>query len=77
MGLQGNSSAWVSYSGRCYLVAYEHLREAVGDEIVVSAHKLREALNSLKSTAEVEIEDESEDEQPRFSKEEAKPQTQI
>ena len=31
VGLQGGN-AWVSCSGRCFLVAGEHLREAVGDE---------------------------------------------
>ena len=31
VGLQG-SNAWVACGGRCFLVAGEHLREAVGDE---------------------------------------------
>ena len=31
VGLQGNN-AWVACGGRCFLVAGEHLREAVGDE---------------------------------------------
>ena len=31
VGLQ-DRNAWVAISGRCFLVAGEHLREAVGDE---------------------------------------------
>lgn len=43
VGHQGNS-AWVACGGRCYLVACEHLRLAVGDEEQFGAPEVQKAL---------------------------------
>jgi hypothetical protein len=32
VGFQGDACVWVSYGGRCYLVANEHCREVIGGE---------------------------------------------
>ena len=44
VGIQGQSNFWVVFGGRCYLVAQEHLREAVGEETLFSRPEVQEAL---------------------------------
>ena len=45
VGIQGQSNYWVVFGGRCYLVAQEHLREAVGEETLFSRPEVQEALS--------------------------------
>ena len=47
VGLQGNN-AWVSCGGRCFLVAGEHLREAIGDEKQYGDPEVQKALALFK-----------------------------
>ena len=43
VGVQG-TNAWVSCAGRCFLVAGEHIRLAVGDEVEYGAPEAQQAL---------------------------------
>ena len=47
VGLQG-SNAWVACGGRCFLVAGEHLREAVGDEAHFGDPEIQKAIALFK-----------------------------
>ena len=47
VGLQG-SNAWVACGGRCFLVAGEHLREAVGDETHFGDPEIQKAIALFK-----------------------------
>lgn len=49
VGLQGNSSVWVTMGGRCYLVAHEHCREAIGEEQLFGRPQIQEALTIFKN----------------------------
>ena len=44
VGLQGNSNLWLVYGGKCYLVAQEHCREAIGEEALFGRPEVQEAL---------------------------------
>lgn len=44
VGLQGNSSVWVPYGSRCFLVAQEHCREAVGEEQLFGRPEVQQAV---------------------------------
>ena len=44
VGLHGNSNLWITYSGKCYLVAQEHCREAIGEEAIAGRPEVQEAL---------------------------------
>ena len=44
VGLQGNSSIWIVFGGKCFLVAQEHCRECVGEENLVGRPETQEAL---------------------------------
>lgn len=48
VGLQGNSSVWVTMGGTCYLVANEHCREAVGEEHLFGRPEIQEAMSVFK-----------------------------
>lgn len=48
VGLQGQSNIWVVYGGKCYLVAQEHCREAVGEELLYGRPEVQEALTLFK-----------------------------
>ena len=51
VGLQG-SNAWVACGGRCYLVAGEHLREVVGDEVHYGDPSIQKAIALFKKVPE-------------------------
>ena len=44
VGLHGQSNVWVTYGGKCYLVAQEHCRQAIGEEALVGRPEVQEAL---------------------------------
>jgi hypothetical protein len=46
-----NANAWVSYAGRCYLVAPEHLRSCAPDEICMTKPVIRQGLEELRLAA--------------------------
>ena len=48
VGLQGQSNLWVVFGGRCYLVAQEHCREAIGEEALFGRPDVQEALQLFK-----------------------------
>ena len=48
VGLQGSSNVWVVFGGRCYLVAQEHCREAVGEEALFGRPEVQEAIAIFK-----------------------------
>lgn len=48
MGLQGNSNIWVVFGGKCFLVAQEHCREAVGEENLNGRPEVQEAIGVFK-----------------------------
>ena len=50
-GIQGQSNYWVVFGGRCYLVAQEHLREAVGEEALFGKPEVQEAISIFKDTS--------------------------
>ena len=45
VGAQGQSSLWVVFGGKCFLVAQEHCREAVGEEKLFGRPEVQEALS--------------------------------
>ena len=49
-----NANAWVSYAGRCYLVAPEHLRSCAPDEICMTKPVIRQGLEELRLAAKSE-----------------------
>eukprot|EP00438_Fugacium_kawagutii_P019541 Skav235674 [mRNA] locus=scaffold358:1207972:1219069:- [translate_table: standard] len=48
VGLQGQSNVWLVFGGRAYLVAQEHCREAVGEEVLYGKPEVQEALTLFK-----------------------------
>ena len=50
IGLQGQSNIWIVFGGKCYLVAQEHCREAVGEEHMYGQPEVQEALAIFKGT---------------------------
>ena len=44
VGLHGHSNVWVAYGGKCILVAQEHTREAIGEELLFGRPEVQEAL---------------------------------
>ena len=64
VGLQGHN-AWVSCGGRCFLVAGEHLREAIGDEVHYGDPEIQKAIALFKKVPkEVHFEDLTTQSQP-------------
>lgn len=59
VGLQGQSNVWLVFGGKCFLVASEHCREAVGEEIIYSRPEVQEMLTLFKEKGgrDVEYED--------------------
>ena len=49
VGLQGQSNIWIVFGGKCYLIAQEHCREAVGEEALFGRPEVQEALALFKS----------------------------
>ena len=45
-------NAWVSFAGRCYLVAPEHLRGLAPDENATTRPLIREGLAQLRAASE-------------------------
>ena len=50
VGLQGQSNIWVTLGGKCYLVAQEHCREAIGEEALFGRPEVQEALKIFQRT---------------------------
>ena len=50
IGLQGKN-VWISYAGRCYLVAPEHVRGLAPDECALTKPLIREGLEQLKQAS--------------------------
>jgi hypothetical protein len=50
IGLQSNN-VWVSYAGRCYLVAREHLRGLAPDEVYSNRPTVKQGLVELKAAS--------------------------
>lgn len=44
VGIQGQSNVWVVFGGRCFLVAQEHCREAVGEESLFGRPEAQDAI---------------------------------
>lgn len=59
VGIQGQSNAWLVFGGKCFLVAFEHCREAIGEEIIYSRPEVQEMLTLFreKNGRDVEYED--------------------
>ena len=51
VGVQGQSNYWVVFGGRCYLVAQEHCREAIGEEALFGRPEVQEALSLFKDAS--------------------------
>ena len=51
VGIQGHN-AWISCGGRCFLVASEHIREAVGDEGLYGDPEVQRAIALFKKVPE-------------------------
>ena len=48
VGIQGQSNVWVVFGGKCFLVAQEHTRQAVGEESMIGRPEVQEALAIFK-----------------------------
>eukprot|EP00434_Breviolum_minutum_P008339 symbB.v1.2.007358.t1/scaffold451.1/size378644/4 len=48
VGKQGQSNLWIVFGGRCFLIAQEHCREAIGEEALYGRPEVQEALNLFK-----------------------------
>jgi hypothetical protein len=48
VGLQGMSNIWIVFGGKCFLVAQEHCREAIGEEHLYGRPEVQEALTLFK-----------------------------
>ncbi|CAE8713408.1 unnamed protein product [Polarella glacialis] len=58
VGFQGEACVWVSYGGRCYLVAVEHCREVIGEENEMARPEVQHLVKLFKNQQEeVEFED--------------------
>ena len=53
VGIQGQSNLWVVFGGKCFLVAQEHTREAVGEEVLYGKPEIQEALGVFKGLMNV------------------------
>ncbi len=51
IGMQG-SNYWISYAGRCYLVAPEHLRSLAPDEVCSTKPLIRQGLEELRRASQ-------------------------
>ena len=49
VGVQGQSNLWIVFGGRCFLVAQEHTREAVGEEALYGKPEVQEALSIFRN----------------------------
>ena len=49
VGLQGNGNIWVTMGGRCYLVAQEMCREAVGEEELFGRPAIQQSISLFKA----------------------------
>lgn len=49
VGLQGNGSVWLTMGGRCYLVAMEMRREAIGEEEYFGRPEVQQAVSMFKN----------------------------
>lgn len=45
VGIQGQSNVWVVFGGKCYLIAQEHCRPAVGEEAIYGRPEIQEAIS--------------------------------
>ena len=48
VGIQGQSNYWIVFGGRCFLVAQEHIREAIGEECLFGKPEVQQALALFK-----------------------------
>ena len=53
VGVQGQSNLWVVFGGKCFLVAQEHTREAIGEEMLYGKPEIQEALTVFKGMMNV------------------------
>ena len=48
VGIQGQSNVWVVFWGKCFFVAQEHTRQAIGEEALIGRPEVQEAVAIFK-----------------------------